>query len=636
MARKKVRNYYRIVFQWIVLLLLAYLVIRPYIDRAYKADFEAYCPFGGLQALSSFLANNSLACSMTTTQIAMGLALLLGIFAFSKLFCSYLCPIGTFTEWLGRIGRRFKLNFTPKGLTDRLLRVFKYALLFVVFYFSVSSSELFCKTFDPYYAVFSGFGSDVNLTYALIGLVLVIPGSFFIRQFWCRYFCPLSAASNVFAYIYVFAGLIALFLLLTMLAGLAISWIWLLAALSIAGAVLESTTLKSTFIPLIKVTRNSETCTNCRICDKACPMAIRISDQPSVQHIDCHLCGDCTTRCPEKDTLQFNKRNLNWLPSVAVFALVAGGLLFASFTDIPTVNIRWGTAEQMAAASVYEQGGLPSIKCFGSSMSFVNHMKEVQGVLGAETFVGDHKVRVFFDSAQINREQIRQAIFSPVSRIIDVPPANVTTVAVAEAGIDHFFDPKDAAMLSIRLSQADGIYALQTRFGEPVHALVYYNPVVINIDNITKLIEAPEVRWESDGALNVVETDFKVASIGQAETLETSGFFSRFYEMVEMSFNNYDSYQPSELDTLNLGFREASLPDNEGMAWYLLSHVSNNKGIVQFSTPFTNHGIMLQLVYVKAKTSPAQIISLLDEPQLNVFMSDGTQQQIPNPFHLDP
>ncbi|HCT70424.1 MAG TPA: hypothetical protein DF409_04575, partial [Bacteroidales bacterium] len=60
MARTRKKNYYRLTLQWIIVTLLAYMLVRPFVDRSYVADFEAYCPFGGLQALSSFLANNSL------------------------------------------------------------------------------------------------------------------------------------------------------------------------------------------------------------------------------------------------------------------------------------------------------------------------------------------------------------------------------------------------------------------------------------------------------------------------------------------------------------------------------------------------------------------------------------------------
>ena len=57
-------NYFRISIQWLILILLIYLLVRPFFDKNYTADFEAYCPFGGMQALSGYFVSNSLACSM--------------------------------------------------------------------------------------------------------------------------------------------------------------------------------------------------------------------------------------------------------------------------------------------------------------------------------------------------------------------------------------------------------------------------------------------------------------------------------------------------------------------------------------------------------------------------------------------
>jgi len=635
MARVVKKNYYRLSLQWLVLLGIVYLLIRPLVDKAYAADFEAYCPFGGMQAFSSFLVNNSLACSMTTTQIAMGLALVLGIFIFSKLFCSYLCPIGTFTEWLGSLGKKWKLNFTITGLADRLLRVFKYAVLFITFYYSVTSSELFCKTFDPYYAIFSGFSRDVVLSYAIMALFLAIPGSFFIRQFWCKYFCPLSAASNIFTYGYVFLGLTGIYVLLTLVFGLIISWLWLLGALSIAGVVLETVRLKSWGMPFFKITRNAGSCTSCGLCDKVCPMAIKISDKPQVDHIDCHLCGDCITRCPEKDTLQINRRNLNWLPATATVVLVAAGLIFASFTDIPTINMRWGSPQQISEAGVYRQSGLASIKCFGSSMSFANHMKELNGVLGVETFVSDHSVKVFYDKNILTEESIREAIFTPVSSVVAAPADDLSSVTVAEAAIDQFFDPKDAGLLGIRFEQHKGILAMQTVFGEPVHALIYFDNRYTSIEKISELIEEKRVTWVYEGETNAAETDFKVASINiQNQQMPLSAYLTLMYEPVIMGFNDFESYKPDQLDSLDLNFSAAANPAQTDLPWYLLSHISNDKGVVKFSTLFTDSGIKLRLLFVPALTNKEKIIAQLNQPEMDVHMSDGTEKKISNPYRF--
>jgi len=54
MAKNNKRdNYYRISLQWIIVVLLAYMTIRMFVDADYIADFEAYCPFGGAMAARS-------------------------------------------------------------------------------------------------------------------------------------------------------------------------------------------------------------------------------------------------------------------------------------------------------------------------------------------------------------------------------------------------------------------------------------------------------------------------------------------------------------------------------------------------------------------------------------------------------
>ena len=56
-----------------------------------RADPEAYCPFGGLQAIGSYLHNNSLACSMSMAQIMMGVVLAVGVILFSKACSAVIC-----------------------------------------------------------------------------------------------------------------------------------------------------------------------------------------------------------------------------------------------------------------------------------------------------------------------------------------------------------------------------------------------------------------------------------------------------------------------------------------------------------------------------------------------------------------
>lgn len=56
--------------------------------------------------------------------------------------------------------------------------------------------------------------------------------------------------------------------------------------------------------------RKKGDCTQCGVCDNACPMSIPISKIPSYSFIDsssCVQCGSCVTACP-KDSLEFKTR----------------------------------------------------------------------------------------------------------------------------------------------------------------------------------------------------------------------------------------------------------------------------------------------------------------------------------------
>ena len=162
---KRKSNWLKNLLQWGTLAAIVGFVVYGLTLGEKPADVEAYCPFGGLQALGSYLVNNSLACTMSMTQIMVGVMLAVGVILFSKLFCGYLCPLGTVSEWMGRGGKKLKVSveIRPGSIADRLLRAVKYALLFYVFYMSASSSELFCKNFDPYYAVATGFKGEITV-----------------------------------------------------------------------------------------------------------------------------------------------------------------------------------------------------------------------------------------------------------------------------------------------------------------------------------------------------------------------------------------------------------------------------------------------------------------------------------------
>ncbi|MGD9978521.1 MAG: 4Fe-4S binding protein, partial [Bacteroidales bacterium] len=467
------RNWYKTVFQSSVILFLAYMGIRIWVDKTYVADFEAYCPFGGIQALGSYLTRDSLACSMNSNQIMMGVVLILGVILLSKLFCGYICPLGTISEWLGKLGEKFKIRFTVTGTSDKVLRLLKYVLLFTVFYFTLQSSELFCKKVDPYYAVTSGFNSDVVVLYSTIAILLLVLGSIFLRMFWCKYLCPLGAASNLFRFWWWIGGVLIVYVVLLRM-GLDISYVAPLAVITAGGYILEVWKKEKVQPLFVKVTRNADSCIDCGLCSKKCPQGIDVASMESVAHVDCTLCGDCIAACPEDNTLQINKKNMRWLPALALVVLITAGFILGKTWEVPTIDIQWGTQEQINSAGIYSQTGLKNIKCYGSATAFANQIRNLNGIYGVAAYAGSHSVKIYYDERVWNEDKIKQRLFTPVKRVIEPIALEVDSVKRITITVDHFFDPLDVYYLQQLLLQESDACGCETEYACPVIVHLYF------------------------------------------------------------------------------------------------------------------------------------------------------------------
>ncbi len=624
-------NWLRLTLQWGVILFILILAFLPDLTKIGTPDFEAYCPFGGLQALGSYLLNQALSCTMTSTQIVMGIILFVGVLIFSKLFCSFICPVGTVSEWLGKLGDKLKIRFTITGIADKALRSLKYILLFLTVYYTLQSNELFCKKYDPYYAVATGFSIDVVILYAIIALVLVIFGSIFIRLFWCKYFCPLGALSNIFKFSIFFVATLAIYLILLKF-GVRISYVYPLAVACTGGYIIELLGQKSRFFPLAKITRNTSSCTDCQLCTKQCPQGIDVAGVEIVKDVDCNLCGDCLLVCSVKNTLTINKRKeFKWLPIFAIVVLVTLGIIMGNVWEIPTIDLKWYGSEEMADAGVFTQSGLKNVKCYGSSMAFANKMKQLDGVYGVATYVKRHGVKIYYDKEKLNEEKIQEQLFTPQKKPIKTLAKGIETVYCVSLKLENFFDSFDFSYLSILLQQKTNAVGIISEFDCPVIVKIYFPEEIKDKDELRSIIESATLTYNTTNGPTTVDLKFKVSGNPKYYTVSKGEYIENMFTAFEKSFNHKNDYTNDVIETYYLPLGKNRALRNKFS--YIVSHLSNDDGIVGFRTKLDdNLKEVAEISYIDSITNITNITNALLSDSLNVSYSNGKKGKVGNMF----
>jgi polyferredoxin len=220
---------------------------------------------------------------------------------FRKSFCSWLCPVGTLSEYLWRLGKRaFGRNYRLPRPLDVPLRSLKYILLGLFVYAVGSMSVAAIRAFlgGPY-----GIIDDVKMLnffrFLGIGGASVLAGlvvaSVFVQNFWCRYLCPYGALM----------GLVSM-------------------------------------VSPLRIRRVEALCIDCAKCAKACPSTLPVDKLVTIRSAECLGCMECVAACPAAGALLMSAPRRK---PVQAWAIAAGtALLFLGITGYARWSGHWSTA----------------------------------------------------------------------------------------------------------------------------------------------------------------------------------------------------------------------------------------------------------------------------------------------------
>ncbi len=599
-----IRNWPKYLLQWGVLIAII-VFVTGIIPSEEAVDPEAYCPMGGLQALATYLANNSLPCSMSSLQVMMGIALVAAVVLFSKLFCGYICPVGTVQDLLGKARRAMHLKgikIYNGSFADKVLRIIKYALVFWIFYMTVNASELFCKNLDPYYAIATGFKGEITLWMSIVTICVLILGSFFVDMFWCRYLCPLGAISNSLKF-WLWIGVLFGAYYVADILGANIPWAVLLGAFCILGYLLEIFHAKPK-LQIFHVTKNNISCNNCGLCIKKCPYHIDIKsfENGKVNHVDCTLCGECVAACSTGalniGICKPNKsRIMNLIPAVLTVALIAFGMWAGGKFELPTIDMKWGieavaedgTKTQLVDPESLETvtiGGLRSVKCYGSSMAFKAKLEKIAGVHGVKVFVKRHAADVLYDPAKTDPDKIQEAIYVPSKFRVATPDhLEVPELKVVTIRTEGMYDKMDINYLGMQMRQTGKrIYGLETEFACPLIVRVYMDPAEdLDEDWFEDVVEMEVLSMpQHGGGTKDIEIDYEFVKMeDETSTVKTEDFirkmFSPFRVQWKKRIEAAEGKQQFVYEIVDKNYEKPIFLRNMP---YLSNHLSKHEGII--------------------------------------------------------
>jgi polyferredoxin len=262
---------------------------------------EGWLPIAALMNLKVFLSTGSIP-TLHPAGMFLLIAFLAASWIFRKSFCGWLCPVGTVSEYLWRLGRRlFRRNFRLPRRLDVGLRSLKYLLLGLFLYAVVSMPVPAIRAFleGPY-----GIVDDVKMLnfFRLLGvtggvvIAMLVAGSILVQNFWCRYLCPY-------------------------------------------GAMLGFAAMAS---PL-RIRRDTDLCIDCGKCAKSCPSSLPVDRLITIQSAECTGCLQCVAECPAAGALFLaapRRRAVPaWVMAAGIAAIFLGICAYARLTGAWHTNL---------------------------------------------------------------------------------------------------------------------------------------------------------------------------------------------------------------------------------------------------------------------------------------------------------
>lgn len=240
---------------------------------------DAFQPLSAMFTVVSWVRGIGFETASPAAVVILAAAMILALLL-RRSFCSWVCPVGTVSEWLWKSGfnRKNGLVLIPETV-DRRLRLLKYLILLLL-----AGAAFICSPEDiRHYLGGSGRAAGDLVLYnffrhpswSIVAVPVLILLSSRMRNPFCRYLCPYGAL------------------------------------LSLAA-----------IISPVAVQRNRNRCVSCGVCSTVCPSRIDVAGSYRVNDPECIGCCRCVSHCRVHSALSISAFRRFALPGVVYATLI--------------------------------------------------------------------------------------------------------------------------------------------------------------------------------------------------------------------------------------------------------------------------------------------------------------------------
>lgn len=249
--------------------------------------FNYFCPIGGIVAFTKYFTTNMTLYQRIINPISYVIAaIVLASAIFGPVFCGWLCPFGALQDMVCNLTSRLQIKQFKKFFAkhDKNFKKLRIATFFSAIILTIINKVIFLDYINPLRAFADLFQNKYSLMGLLVLIIILFLAANSVSRPWCRYLCPFGMFLGVFNRMRLFT-----------------------------------------------VKRNEHSCINCKRCDNACPVGVKISESSEVRDFWCITCMQCSSKssCPVKDTVVLSRQSKT---AEKGYALIASTALIAVMT----------------------------------------------------------------------------------------------------------------------------------------------------------------------------------------------------------------------------------------------------------------------------------------------------------------